>query len=89
MTEKQKRSIRQRIGRAIAKFRREHHQDVAYHSLIAGDTVHVFTVAAGGDNVSWAKEPMAYVFCSLAPICKQDGRDSHCCGHVDSKFVLL
>ncbi|MCP4569587.1 MAG: hypothetical protein GY841_18575 [FCB group bacterium] len=88
MTEKQERSIRQRVGRAIAKFRRENSGHVAYHVYIDGKTARVSTRAAGGDNVSWAKVPMTFVWEALNPICKQVGRDSHCCGHVSSEFIL-
>ncbi len=88
MTDKQERSIKQRIGRAIAKFRRDHNQDAAYGSFISGNTVHVETSVAGGDNVSWARVPMAYIWQALNPICKQDGQSSHCCGDVGSKFIL-
>ena len=89
MTPKQERSIKQRVGRAIAKFRRDNGGKVSCRVYADGDSAIVMTSAADGDNVNWARKPMdSYIGPALAEICKPLPNGCHCCGNVSREFVL-
>lgn len=88
--EKIKRSIKQRVGRAIASYRREEHWQVTYHVFFFDDgLISVSTECAGGDNVCWATEPMGRIIRALADIAKPTGDRTHCCGGVSRYFTLV
>ena len=89
MTPKQERSIKQRVGRAIAAFRRDNGGKVSCHVYTDGDSALISTHAADGDNVSWARKPMdSYIWPALNGICTESPGGCHCCGDVSATFVL-
>jgi hypothetical protein len=89
MTEKMKKSIKQRVGKAVARYRREKYPDVAYGISFSDDRIDIMTIAAKGDNVHWAREPMAYIYCALLPIADPiPSTRSHCRGNFSETFKL-
>ena len=88
--------IRINVGRAIANYNRNEHHDGSGWVVdnIEDGTFTVRTMVSGGDNKSWAKLPMTYVFNALCnrkdPIAKAIfDSETHSQGVVTMKFKPL
>jgi hypothetical protein len=90
MDDRTKNSVRQLVGRAVARFRRDTgHHDAAV-GVIFDDTersVLVMTVAARGDNVSWATSLSAHACGPLIDRGWKIVNRLHCCGNVNVELV--
>ncbi len=87
---KTERSIKNLVGRAIAKYNSASRGDCSHYVTFDADgSFTVNTTVAGGDNVPWAKKPLVYVWNSLNRFgIRQDfASDTHCKGHCSARFV--
>lgn len=81
-------SIKNHVGRAIAAYNRDEHNDAIGWVVFGVGEFTVHTVIAKGDNVPWANKPLNRVIARMIRIgcVPKFETHSHCCGNVSMKF---